>query len=76
MLLIRCGDSDEQLFVGTFDGRLIALDVDDGTVNWEVNTIDREKPTPLLARPREKERRAYRQRGADFGVRGIQSAMI
>src|SRR5690606_13648143 len=32
-----------KVFVGTFDGRLVALDAASGDVVWEVNTIDRTK---------------------------------
>ena len=66
---------NEQLFVGTFDGRLIALDVDDGTVNWEVNTIDREKPYTITGAPRiAGDVVLIGNGGADFGVRGYLSA--
>ncbi len=41
-----------KVFVGAYDGRLIALDADTGKVVWEKDTIDRAKgtPTPSPAR--------------------------
>lgn len=33
---------DGKIFIGTFDGRLVALNAQDGKVLWDVQTTDRE----------------------------------
>ena len=39
---------DGQIFVGTLDGHLVALDADTGAVNWKILTIDNSKPYTCL----------------------------
>ena len=39
-----------RVFVGTLDGRLVALDAGTGEVVWEVLTIDRERPYTITGR--------------------------
>ncbi len=67
--------ANERVFVGTFDGRLIALNANDGTVLWEVNTIDRTKPYTITGAPRVVgDKVLIGNGGGDFGVRGYVSA--
>ena len=40
-----------KVFVGSFDGRLIALDAATGQKLWDVNTIDRTKPCTITGAP-------------------------
>ncbi|MCX5738837.1 MAG: PQQ-binding-like beta-propeller repeat protein, partial [Proteobacteria bacterium] len=41
-----------RVYVGTLDGRLVALDAGTGAVVWEQNTIDRDKPYTITGAPR------------------------
>ena len=64
-----------KVFVGTLDGRLIALDAKTGKQDWEVNTIDRTKPYTITGAPRVvKGHVLIGNGGAEFGVRGYVSA--
>src|SRR5690606_26967950 len=64
-----------KVFVGTFDGRLVALDAASGSVVWEVNTIDRSKPYTITGAPRVvKGKVLIGNGGAEMGVRGYVSA--
>ena len=64
-----------KVFVGTFDGRLVALDAASGDVVWEVNTIDRTKPYTITGAPRVvKGKVLIGNGGAEMGVRGYVSA--
>ncbi len=64
-----------RVFVGTYDGRLIALDQADGNRLWEVNTIDREQPYTITGAPRVVRDKVFiGNGGADSGVRGYVSA--
>lgn len=42
---------DGQVFVGVFDGRLVALDAATGAVNWEIATIDPALPYTITGAP-------------------------
>ena len=67
--------SDGRVFVGTYDGRLVALDQSDGSELWDVNTIDRDKPYTITGAPRVvKGKVVIGNGGADFMVRGYFSA--
>ena len=67
--------ADGRVFLGTFDGRLIALDKTDGRPLWDVNTIDRDKPYTITGAPRVVGNKVFiGNGGADFGVRGYVSA--
>ena len=60
-----------KVFVGSFDGRLIALDAATGRELWDVNTIDRTKPYTITGAPRVvKGKVIIGNGGAEFGVRG------
>ncbi|HEX7375194.1 MAG TPA: PQQ-dependent dehydrogenase, methanol/ethanol family, partial [Steroidobacteraceae bacterium] len=64
-----------RVYVGTFDGRLIAIDAKTGRKRWEVNTIDRTKPYTITGAPRVvKGKVLIGNGGAEFGVRGYLSA--
>ncbi len=64
-----------RVFLGTYDGRLIALDQADGRELWDVNTIDRDKPYTITGAPRVAGNKVFiGNGGADFGARGYFSA--
>ena len=66
---------DGKVFVGSFDGRLIALDAATGRELWDVNTVDRAKPYTITGAPRVvKGKVLIGNGGAEFGVRGYVSA--
>jgi quinohemoprotein ethanol dehydrogenase len=63
------------VYVGTLDGRLVALDARTGRKRWEINTIDRTKPYTITAAPRiVKGKVLIGNGGAEYGVRGYLSA--
>ena len=64
-----------KIFVGTLDGRLIALDAASGKVVWETLTIDRKYRYTITGAPRVvKGRVIIGNGGAEMGVRGYVSA--
>jgi quinohemoprotein ethanol dehydrogenase len=64
-----------KVFVGTLDGRLVALDAKTGKSIWDVNTIDKEKPYTITGAPRVvKGNVLIGNGGAELGVRGYVSA--
>jgi quinohemoprotein ethanol dehydrogenase len=64
-----------KVFVGTFDGRLIALDAKTGKPLWSVLTVDQSKGYTITGAPRVvKGRVIIGNGGAEFGVRGYISA--
>jgi len=64
-----------QLFVGTIDGRLIALDRVTGEVIWDQLTIDNTKPYTITGAPRVvNDTVIIGNGGAEYGVRGYVSA--
>lgn len=64
-----------KVFVGTIDGRLVALDAGTGEVLWETLTIDRERPYTITGAPRVvKGRVIIGNGGAEYGVRGYVTA--
>jgi len=64
-----------QIFVGTLDGRLVALDAATGSPNWDVQTTDRSKPYTITGAPRiVKDKVIIGNGGAEYGVRGYVSA--
>ena len=64
-----------QVFVGAFDGRLIALDAASGKVNWEVATFDPTLPYTITGAPRVINGKVLiGNGGAEYGVRGFISA--
>jgi quinohemoprotein ethanol dehydrogenase len=64
-----------KIFVGTFDGRLVALDARTGKQIWSVMTVDPDKPFTITQAPRViKGRVLIGNSGAEYGVRGYVSA--
>jgi len=64
-----------KIFVGTLDGRLIALDAASGKLVWETLTIDRNYRYTITGAPRVvKGKVLIGNGGAEFGVRGYVSA--
>jgi quinohemoprotein ethanol dehydrogenase len=64
-----------RIFVGTLDGRLAALDARDGSVLWEVMTVDPSLPYTITGAPRVvKGKVLIGNGGAEYGVRGYVSA--
>ncbi len=65
----------DRIFVGSYDGRLIALDAATGKPVWEVNTVDRDQPYTITGAPRVvKGKVLIGNGGAELGVRGYVSA--
>jgi quinohemoprotein ethanol dehydrogenase len=65
----------DKLFVGTIDGRLIALDRATGKQVWSVITVDQTKPYTITGAPRVvKGKVIIGNGGAEYGVRGYVSA--
>ncbi|MGI9294644.1 MAG: PQQ-dependent dehydrogenase, methanol/ethanol family, partial [Pseudomonadales bacterium] len=66
---------DDKVFVGTLDGRLIALNRADGSVHWSVQTTDKERPYSITGAPRIINGKVMiGNGGAELGVRGYVSA--
>jgi PQQ-dependent dehydrogenase (methanol/ethanol family) len=64
-----------KIFIGTLDGRLVALDAATGEKVWDVNTIDRTQRYSITGAVRVvKGRVLVGNSGAEFGVRGYISA--
>jgi alcohol dehydrogenase (cytochrome c)/quinohemoprotein ethanol dehydrogenase len=64
-----------KVFVGTIDGRLIALDASSGNKLWDVVTVDQSKPYTITGAPRVvKGKVLIGNGGGEFGVRGYVSA--
>jgi len=64
-----------KVFVGTLDGRLVALDAATGKVAWETLTIDRNFRYTITGAPRVvKGKVIIGNGGGEFGVRGYVSA--
>ncbi len=64
-----------KIFVGTFDGRLVAIDASTGKPAWSVMTVDPSKPYTITQAPRViKGRVVIGNSGSEYGVRGYISA--
>src|SRR5437867_203114 len=64
-----------KVYVGAFDGRLIALDAKTGKKVWETLTVDQSQACAVTGAPRVvKGKVIVGSGGADFGVRGYVSA--
>ncbi len=65
----------ERLFLGTLDGRLIAIDRRSGKPAWSVVTVDQAKPYTITGAPLVVDGRVIiGNGGADMGVRGYVTA--
>lgn len=64
-----------KIYVGTLDGRLVALDAGTGEVIWEKKTILPERPYTITGAPRiVKDKVIIGNGGAEYGVRGYVTA--
>ena len=64
-----------KVYLGTLDGRLIALDAKSGNPIWDVVTVDQSKPYAITGAPRVvKGMVLIGNAGSEFGVRGYLSA--
>jgi len=64
-----------RIFVGTIDGRLVALNAADGSVAWDVSTIPEGSAYSITGAPRViKGKVIIGNGGSEFGVRGYVSA--
>jgi PQQ-dependent dehydrogenase (methanol/ethanol family) len=64
-----------RVYVGTIDGRLIALDAANGKPAWSVQTTDTSKPYTITGAPRViKDKVLIGNGGAEYGVRGYITA--
>lgn len=64
-----------KVYVGTIDGRLVALDAGTGEVAWDVMTIDQSRPYTITGAPRVlKDMVIIGNGGAELGVRGYITA--
>jgi quinohemoprotein ethanol dehydrogenase len=66
---------DGKVYVGTLDGRLVAIDAETGEEVWQTNTIDRDRSYSITGAPRVvKGKVLIGNGGAEYGVRGYVSA--
>ena len=64
-----------KIYVAAIDGRLIALDMNTGKVQWETQTLDIEGPYVITGAPRAAKGLVFiGNSGADFSVRGYVGA--
>lgn len=64
-----------KVYVGTIDGRLVALDAATGEPVWDVQTTDRERAYTITGAPRVvKDKVIIGNGGAEYGVRGYITA--
>jgi alcohol dehydrogenase (cytochrome c)/quinohemoprotein ethanol dehydrogenase len=64
-----------RVFVGTIDGRLLALDAETGELEWEVQTTDRNERYSITGAPRVfNDKVVIGNGGAEYGVRGYVTA--
>lgn len=65
----------DKVYLGTLDGRLIALDAKTGLPVWDVITVDQSKPYAITGAPRIANGKVLiGNAGSEFGVRGYISA--
>ena len=64
-----------KVYVGTIDGRLVALDAASGKIVWDKVTIDLDRPYTITGAPRiVKDKVIIGNGGAEYGVRGYITA--
>lgn len=67
--------ADGVLYTGTLDGRLLAMNAQDGSLLWSVNTVDSDDQYTITGAPRVfKDKVFIGNGGAEYGVRGYLSA--
>ncbi|GAB5449814.1 MAG: PQQ-dependent methanol/ethanol family dehydrogenase [Halioglobus sp.] len=67
--------ADGKVIVGTYDGRLVALQASDGKVVWDVQTTDRNQSYTITGAPRiVGDKVVIGNGGAELGVRGYVTA--
>ncbi len=65
----------DKIYVGVLDGRLIALNAKTGSVEWEVLTVDPDRPYTITGAPRIADGRVViGNGGAELGARGYVTA--
>jgi PQQ-dependent dehydrogenase (methanol/ethanol family) len=65
----------DKIYSGTLDGRLLAINAKDGSLEWEVQTTPTDKPYSITGAPRVvKGNVIIGNGGGEFGVRGFVSA--
>jgi quinohemoprotein ethanol dehydrogenase len=65
----------DHVYVGTIDGRLVALDAKTGAVSWEVQTTPKDGPYAITGAPRiVKGRVLIGNAGSEYAVRGYVTA--
>ncbi len=65
----------DKLYLGTLDGRLVALDRETGEEAWSTVTVDQSKPYTITGAPRVIDGKVIiGNSGAEFGVRGYVTA--
>jgi quinohemoprotein ethanol dehydrogenase len=66
---------NDKLYVATFDGHLVAVNVSDGTQAWKVDTINRTPPYTITGAPRVVNGKVIiGNGGAEYGARGYVTA--
>ncbi len=66
---------DGKIYVGTLDGRLVAIDAKTGKEVWSTQTIDKTQHYSITGAPRVANGRVFiGESGGEFGVRGYLSA--
>ena len=66
---------DGRVYVGTLDGRLVAIEADTGEMDWQVQTADTDRPYSITGAPRVvKGMVLIGNGGADRGARGFVTA--
>lgn len=66
---------EDKVYVATYDGRLVALNAENGEVIWDVQTTDRDKSYTISGAPRiAKGKVVIGNGGAELGVRGYVTA--
>ena len=64
-----------KIYIGTIDGRLIALDAGTGEPVWDINTLLPDRPYTITGAPRiVKDKVVIGNGGAEYGVRGYVTA--
>ncbi len=64
-----------KIYVGTIDGRLIALDANTGNTVWDIVTVDQGRPYTITGAPRVADGKILiGQGGAELGARGFLAA--